>query len=99
MDIKNKIYARNRSLTFVLAGALAVLFMIGICLIMLSQNTSKKEQLSQLKEQLNLINAENSELEHYLNEDDESSLYERLARQRGYVYADEKVYFNVTPGA
>lgn len=58
----------------------------------------KQLQLNALNVRLEELKESNLEIEHLINEADEKELYERLARARGYVYPDEKVYFNVTPG-
>lgn len=76
----------------------ALLFSLGLFAWIKMDTKEQKLQLESLNRQLELLNMENEEAEYLLNEADEAQLYERLARDRGYVYADEKVYYDVTPG-
>jgi len=76
----------------------ALLFSVGLFAWIKMDTKEQKLQLEALNRQLEMLNMENEEAEYLLNEADEAQLYERLARDRGYVYADEKVYYDVTPG-
>ena len=60
----------------------------------------KKKQavLDGLNEQLAEVQMDNQNIEYLINEADEKELYERLARERGFAYPDEKIYYDVTPG-
>ncbi len=59
---------------------------------------TKETQLQALKLQLQELEEENSRLDYLINEADEAELFEHLARDRGYVYPDEKIFYNVSPG-
>ena len=60
----------------------------------------KKAQLSELSNQYEQQLEENDELQKLIDEGDEAQFIERIAReQRGYVYPDERVYYDVTPGS
>ncbi len=64
-----------------------------------SIDTNKKKiQYEALQAQLAQNLQENEELDYLINNADEAELYEHLARERGYAYPDEKVYYDVTPG-
>ena len=76
----------------------ALLFSLGLFAWIKLDTKEQKLRLDSLNRQLNALNMENEEVDYLLNEADEAQLYERLARERGYVYADEKVYYDVTPG-
>ena len=76
----------------------ALLFSLGLFAWIKKDTKEQKLQLESLNRQLELLNMENEEAEYLLNEADEAQLYERLARDRGYVYAHEKGYYDVTPG-
>lgn len=76
----------------------ALCFSLGLFAWIKIDTRERKAYLADLNEQLEALNLENEEVEYLLNEADEAQLYERLARARGYVYADEKVYYDVTPG-
>ena len=75
-----------------------LLFSLGLFAWIKLDTKEQKLRLEALNRQLVALNMENEEVDYLLNEADEAQLYERLARERGYVYADEKVYYNVTPG-
>lgn len=76
----------------------ALLFSIGLFAWIKIDTREQKLRLNSLNAELEALNLENAEVNYYLNEADEAVLYERLARDRGYVYANEKVYYDVTPG-
>ena len=76
----------------------ALLFSLGLFAWIKMDTREQKQKLEALNQQLEMLNMENEEAEYLLNEADEAQLYERLARERGYVYAGEKVYYDVTPG-
>ena len=76
----------------------ALLFSLGLFAWIKHDTKEQKLKLDSLNRQLEALNMENEEADYLLNEADEAQLYERLARERGYVYADEKVYYDVTPG-
>lgn len=76
----------------------ALLFSLGLFAWIKIDTKEQKLRLESLNRQLEALNLENEEADYLLNEADEAQLCERLARERGYVYADEKVYYDVTPG-
>ena len=76
----------------------ALLFSLGLFAWIKIDTREQKQRLESLNAQLEALNMENEEVDYLLNEADEAQLYERLARERGYVYANEKVYYDVTPG-
>lgn len=60
----------------------------------------KKTKLSEISAQYERQLAENEELQKLIDEGDEARYIERIAReQRGYVYPDERVYYDITPGS
>ena len=92
-----KLFASRSYILMAFAVFVICLFLGFYALIRLNTN-EKISQLNELQAYLDELNRENAEVQYLLNEADEDVLYERLARQRGYVYADEKVYYDVTPG-
>lgn len=58
----------------------------------------KQNKLEVLNSRLEQIKQDNEEMDYLINNADEAEFYEHLARERGYAYPDEKVYYNVTPG-
>ena len=62
--------------------------------------SAKKAALEELTGQYEQQLAENAELQAVLDGGNEEEYIERIAReQRGYVYPDERVYYDVTPGS
>ena len=60
----------------------------------------KRASLSALKTQYAQQTAANDELSALLDKEDQNALMERVAREkRGYVYPDERVYYDITPGS
>ncbi len=60
----------------------------------------KRASLSALTKQYERQIADNDELFTLLNNKDKKALMERIAREkRGYVYPDERVYYDITPGS
>ena len=88
----------RRSYILIFFILFALLFSLGLFAWIKIDTREQKNKLAALNDQLAALNLENEEVDYLLNEADEAQLYERLARSRGYVYADEKVYYDVTPG-
>ena len=60
--------------------------------------SAQQNELNALKKELAKLQQENIEIDYLINEADETLLFERLARERGYVYPDEKIFYDVTVG-
>jgi cell division protein FtsB len=75
-----------------------LLFAIVFFVILQKNVNAKEAELKALQGELQELQEENSEVDYLINEADDAELYEHLARERGYVYPDEKIYYNVTPG-
>ena len=78
--------------------AFILCFSMGLFAWIKVDTRAQKLQLEELNRQLATLQLENAEVEYLINEEDEAKLYERMARARGYGYANEKVYYDVTPG-
>lgn len=76
----------------------ALCFSLGFFALIKIDTNEKKIQLDSLNQQYEELSRENDEVDYLINDADEAELYEHLARERGYVYSDEKVYYDVTPG-
>ncbi len=59
---------------------------------------TRESELAELQAQIAEVQMDNDNINYLINEADADELYEHLARERGYVYPDEKVYYDVTPG-
>ena len=93
-----KIFGRH---SYILVS-MVIIFVIGFSTMLYSwlrtDIADKEMKLAILTEQLDQVNKENEEIKYLITDADEMELYEHLARERGYVYPDEKIYYNVTPG-
>ena len=58
----------------------------------------READLEKIRAEIAEVQMDNDNINYLLNEADADELYEHLARERGYVYPDEKVYYDVTPG-
>lgn len=88
----------HRSIILVLCAIAIFCVSIAIVVMISIDSNAKQIQIDTLNAQLQAYNQENQEIDYLINHADEAELYERLARDRGYAYPDEKVYFDVTPG-
>ena len=73
-------------------------FSLGLFAWIKVDTRAQKLRLEELNRQLETLDLENREVAYLIEQEDEAKLYERMARDRGYGYADEKVYYDVTPG-
>ncbi len=90
----------KRKNSIILTFLMAITFFVSVIMYAnTSIDTNKKKiQYDSLVDQLNSYLQTNEELDYLINNADEAELYEHLARERGYAYPDEKVYYDVTPG-
>ncbi len=88
----------RRSIILMLSVIAIFCFSLVIFLWLTIDSNEKQIQLDSLNSRLALIQQENQEMDYLINNADEAELYEHLARERGYAYPDEKVYYDVTPG-
>ena len=96
--MKLNIFNRHSKILIALASFLLVFAVVFFAMLQKNVKT-KQAELESLRLELQELQDENIELEYLINEADEAELFEHLARERGYVYPDEKVYYNVTPGS
>ena len=95
--MKTKIL-KSHSKLLVFMAAFILLFAVVFFVILQKNVNAKEAELEALQVELQELQEENSEVDYLINEADDAELYEHLARERGYVYPDEKIYYNVTPG-
>ena len=95
--MKSKFFNQHSKILVALASFLIVCAVVIFAFLQKSVS-SKQAELIALQRQLSELKDENRELDYLINEADEAELFEHLARERGYVYPDEKIYYNVTPG-
>ena len=100
-DVKKK---KKKNKKFKTGKSMILAFLLTIVLIYLSvtaiettfkiSDTSEKIDIAQA--QLDTITAENENTENLLINANENDIIERIARERlGYVFPDEKVYYDV----
>lgn len=92
---KNK---KARSVILIIA-VIAFIGYFGVSFAKTQIEINKKEaEVEELSEQYSELQLNNQELEAMLENGDEADIIERIAREeRGYVYPDEKVFFDATP--
>lgn len=88
----------RRSIILILCAIAIFCVSLAIVVIISIDSNAKQLQLDALNAQLQEYKQENQEIDYLINHADEAELYEHLARDRGYAYPDEKVYYDVTPG-
>jgi cell division protein FtsB len=88
----------RRSFILVFFVVAILCFSLGLFAWLTIDSNEKQIRLDSLNAQLQQLQQENQEIDYLINNADEAELYEHLARERGYAYPDEKVYYDVTPG-
>lgn len=88
----------RRSIILVLSAIAVFCISVAIVVLISIDTNAKGIQLEALNNQLQELRQENQEMDYLINHADEAELYEHLARDRGYSYPDEKVFYDVTPG-
>ncbi len=88
----------RRSIILVLCIIVAFVASVMIFTTISIDSNEKQNKLDALNLQLEQLKQENQEMDYLINNSDDAELYEHLARERGYAYPDEKVYYDVTPG-
>ena len=89
---------RKHSFILVVLMACVLCFSLGLFAWLQKDIKAQERELQALKTELQEINDANEQINYLLNEADEDELYEHLARARGFVYPDEHIYQDVTPG-
>lgn len=98
MIVMKSVFGRSHSKIMIVAVAAVLLFAGSMYGFLRADINQKKDSLKTLNEEYEALSADNEEINSLMNETDEAKLYEHLARERGYVYPDEKIYYDVTPG-
>ena len=88
----------RRSIIIILCIIVAFVASVTVFATVSIDSNEKQNKLDALKLQLEQLEQENQEMDYLINNSDEAELYEHLARERGYAYPDEKVYYDATPG-
>lgn len=88
----------RRSFILIFFAVAVICISLGIFAWLSIDSNEKQIQLDAVNAQLQQINQDNEQKDYLINNADEAELYEHLARERGYAYPDEKIYYDVTPG-
>ena len=88
----------RRSIILMLCVIVAFVASITVFTTISIDTNEKQNKLDALNARIEQVKQENQEMDYLINNSDEAELYEHLARERGYAYPDEKVYYDVTPG-
>lgn len=86
--------------SFILVFFAIAILVVSLCIFawITIDSNEKQIQLDAINAQLQQIEQDNEEKDHLINDADKAELYEHLAREQGYAYPDEKIYYDVTPG-
>ena len=88
---KKKTYSTILTVAF---AALVCYFVIALISLQ-SDIKEQKEQITDINAQADAQSADNRELDNLLNDSDLDSYVERIAREElGYVFPDERVYYD-----
>lgn len=98
MVVMTRTSGRRHSKIMIVTIAAVILFAGSMYGALRSDINQKRTTLDALNAEYEELSADNEEINSLINETDEAKLYEHLARERGYVYPDEKIYYDVTPG-
>lgn len=90
---------KNRSIILIMAVLVVGVSFFSIFLKLQFNIKEREKEALAVQEELEQVAAENERLRDYLNSDDEAKIIEEYARNyRDFVYPDENVYYDVTPG-
>lgn len=98
MIVMTNTSGHKHSKIMIVAVAAVILFAGSMYGVLRADINQKRTALDALNAEYEELSANNEEINSLINETDEAKLYEHLARERGYVYPDEKIYYDVTPG-
>ncbi len=97
---KGKTKKKNEvSIILTVVAVLFVVFLVAAIVKKTTGYSRQKEVLSQKQEELSIKEEKNSELASQVENTDEDAVIEQRAREQGYAYPDERLYYDITPGA
>lgn len=99
MTGKKKKAKRNPvSIILTVAAVLVIGFFVVSIISQKFDNDRQSNEYEALTGELEQKLSENSELAAVVESDDEAALAEKYARENGYAYPDERLYYDATPG-
>lgn len=97
---RQKLSTRSAGIIVTVITLTVFIYLLATFIDLQTDIKEKKTKLSELSAYHEQQLAENEELQRLIDEGDEARRIERIAReQRGYVYPDERVYYDITPGS
>ena len=95
---KKKRKTNGKSIIVSVAAVLLIIYLVFSIVSAVVETKEKKRELAELSTQLEQQNEKNSELASAVDNSDEKALAEKYARENGYAYPDERLYYDATPG-
>ena len=92
-----KIFTR-RSIIMIIVVTVVFLSIGASNITMAVKLSRQNKELAAINEQIATVEMDNKSIDYLLTEADERELFERLAREKGYAYPDERIYYDITPG-
>lgn len=90
---------RKHSLILLFVGLIGVCYFVFSMIRLSSVIKAKQNEAESLSQAYQQQQIENEEKRRILADGNEKELIEKYAREnRGYVYPDERVYYDITPG-
>lgn len=86
------------SIILTVAAVLVIGFFVVSIISQKFDNDRQSNEYNALTGELEQKLSENSELAAVVESDDEAALAEKYARENGYAYPDERLYYDATPG-
>ena len=94
MSEKKRRLKKRHSTILMIVFAVAVCYFLISFIVMQSDIKSQEKYNAQLRTQLADKKAENEELEKLVKSSDLDDYVEQIRRELGYVFPDERVYYN-----
>lgn len=95
---KNKTKKQPFSIIVAVAMVLVLSYFVYSIISIAVDNKRKSNEYDKLSGQLSDRLEENSELSALINSSNEAEIAEKYARENGYAYPDERIYYDATPG-
>lgn len=96
---KKKSNKKTTSIAMAVICIAVVVFFIGSFISKQVTINRKQAELDRINAEITAQNLENEELSAVIEKGDDDEQIEKYARQAGYVYPDERVFVDVTPGS
>ncbi len=86
---------KDKKKLIIVSVILVVFLVFAVALAKRMIRTSRqKEEIASLKQTVSQIEEENSNLKETLSDTEDESYMEKIARDNGYVYPEERIYYD-----